>query len=51
MKNMAGKVAHVQFLHDGSLIEYREKKDGSVNFLITGIKPDQTINVVEVFLK
>lgn len=51
MKNMAGKVAHVQFLHDGSLIEYREKKDGSVNFLITGIKPDQTVNVVEVFLK
>ncbi|MBR5586431.1 MAG: alpha-L-fucosidase [Clostridia bacterium] len=51
MKDMAGKVAYVQFLHDASELGFREKNDGSVNFIIPGIKPDQTVSVVEVFLK
>jgi len=51
MKGMAGKIAHVQFLHDGSALKFRENSDGSVNFIIPGIKPDQTISVIEVFLK
>lgn len=51
MGNMVGKIDYAQFLHDASEIRYRENGDGSVNFLIPGIKPDQTISVVEVFLK
>ena len=51
MKNRAGKIAYTQFLHDGSELKIRENKDGSVNFIIPGIKPDQTVSVVEVFLK
>ena len=51
MGNMAGKIDYAQFLHDASEIRYRENADGTVNFLIPGIKPDQEISVVEVFLK
>lgn len=51
MKDMAGKIDYAQFLHDASEIRFRENADGTVNFLIPGIKPDQTISVVEVFLK
>ena len=51
MENMAGKIDYVQLLHDASEIRFRENADGSVNFLIPGIKPNQTICVVEVFLK
>ena len=51
MANMAGKIDYAQFLHDASEIQIREKKDGSVRFLIPGIKPKQEISVVEVFLK
>lgn len=51
MGNMAGKIDYAQFLHDASEIRYRENRDGTVNFLIPGIKPNQTISVVEVFLK
>lgn len=51
MANMAGKIDYVQFLHDASEIQIREKKDGSVSFLIPGIKPKQEISVLEVFLK
>ena len=51
MEGMAGKVDYAQFLHDASEIQFREKADGSVNFLIPGIKPNQVISVLEVFLK
>ena len=51
MANMAGKIDFVQFLHDASEIHYREKADGVVNFLIPGIKPNQEIAVLEIFLK
>ena len=51
MGNMAGKIDYAQFLHDASEIRYRENADETVNFLIPGIKPDQEISVVEVFLK
>ena len=39
MENMAGKIDYVQLLHDASEIRFRENADGSVNFLIPGIKP------------
>ena len=51
MENMAGKVDYVQFLHDASEIQFREKRDGSVHFLVPGIKPEQTVSVLEIFLK
>lgn len=51
MQNMAGKIDYAQFLHDASEIRFRENADGSVNFIIPGIRPDQTISVVELFLK
>lgn len=51
MANMAGKIDYVQFLHDASEIQYRENADGSVYFLIPGIQPNQTVTVLEVFLK
>ena len=51
MKNMSGKIAYTQFLHDGSELKVRENGDGSISFIIPGIKPDQTISVVEIFLK
>lgn len=51
MENLAGKIDYAQFLHDASEIRFRENPDGSVNFIIPGIKPEQTVSVVEVFLK
>ncbi len=51
MADMAGKIEYAQLLHDGSEIAIREKKDNSVTFLTPGIKPEQTISVIEVFLK
>ena len=34
-----------------SEIKYREESDGSVNFIIPGIRPDVTVPVIELFLK
>ena len=51
MGNMAGKIKYAQLLHDGSEVQIREKADGSVSFLTPGIKPDQVVTVIEVFLK
>ena len=51
MGNMAGKIDYAQFLHDASEIRFRENPDGTVNFIIPGIKPKQEISVIEVFLK
>jgi alpha-L-fucosidase len=51
MKHMAGKLDYAQFLHDASELRFRENADGTVNFIIPGIRPDQTISVVELFLK
>ena len=50
MENMAGKIDYAQFLHDGSEIEIREKGD-LVTFLTPGIRPNQIVPVIEVFLK
>ena len=50
MEMPAGRIDYAQLLHDGSEIAFREK-DGIVTFLIPGIKPDQEISVIEVFLK
>ena len=44
------QVAYAQFLHDGSEIITRKKKNGDVHFLVPGIRPDQRIPVIEVFL-
>ena len=49
--NLADKIDYCQFLHDGSEIKFRKNEDGSVNFVIPGIKPDMYIPVIEVFLK
>lgn len=51
MKDMAGKIDYVQFLHDASEIRFRNEADGRVSFIVPGIKPNQTISVIEVFLK
>lgn len=51
MKNVAGKVDYAQFLHDASEIRFRENEDGSINFRVPGIRPNQTVSVVELFLK
>ena len=50
MEMPAGKIDYAQLLHDGSEVAIREK-DGIVTFLTPGIKPEQTITVIEVFLK
>lgn len=51
MDNAADKIDYMQFLHDGSEIQYREKEDNSVSILIPALKPDKIVPVVEVFLK
>ena len=51
MENLADKIDYAQFLHDASEIRFRKNPDDSVNFIIPGIKPDQPVNVIEVFLK
>jgi len=51
MQGMAGKVDYAQLLHDASEIRYRENADGSVNFIIPGIQPKQTVCTIELFLK
>ncbi len=51
MEDIAEKIDYSQFLHDGSEIRYRENNDGSVNFIIPGIRPDMINPVIEVFLK
>ena len=51
MMGMAGKVDYAQFLHDASEIRFRENADGSVNFIIPGIRPNQTVCTLELFLK
>ena len=50
MKNLADKIDYAQLLHDASEIRFRKNPDNSVNFIIPGIKPNQVINVIEVFL-
>ncbi|MBQ4517500.1 MAG: alpha-L-fucosidase [Clostridia bacterium] len=51
MTGMKGKIDYAQLLHDGSEIRFREEKDGSVSFIIPGIKPDVTLPVLELFLR
>lgn len=50
-ENLAERIDYAQFLHDGSEIRYRPNGDGSVNFIIPGIKPDVVVPVIEIFLK
>ena len=50
-EDMKGKIDYAQLLNDGSEIRFREEKDGSVNFIIPGIKPDVTVPALELFLK
>ena len=51
MAGIADRIKYAQFLHDGSEIRFRKNADNSVNFIVPGIRPSQTISVVEVFLK
>ena len=51
MENMADKIDYIQFLHDASEIKYRKNANNSVNIIVPGIRPDQVIPVIEVFLK
>lgn len=51
MCNMADKIEYAQLLNDNSEIKFREEYDGSVNFIVPGIKPDVTVPVIELFLK
>ena len=51
MENVSGKFAYAQFLHDGSEIRFRENANGSVSFVIPGIKPECIVSVIEVILK
>ena len=63
MHNLAGKIEYAQFLHDGSEIQYTEKKpdhfcpegqteaDDLVSFKIPAVIPKMIDPVIEVFLK
>ena len=51
VKNMADEIDYIQFLHDASEIKYRKNANNSVNIVAPGIRPDQVIPVIEVFLK
>lgn len=62
MRNLAGKIAYAQFLHDGSEIQYTEGEivtisnhitvyDDMVDFILPTPKPNCEIPVIEVILK
>ncbi len=63
MRNLAGKIAYAQFLHDGSEVLYREGdragsehdrpagNGGDVHFSLPAVKPPSLVPVIEVFLK
>jgi len=51
MPDVAGVFDYAQLLHDGSEIQFREKPDGGVRFIVPGIKPDCVVPVIEVMLK
>ncbi|MBQ9920811.1 MAG: alpha-L-fucosidase, partial [Clostridia bacterium] len=51
MDGIADYADYAQFLHDGSEIRFRKNANGSVNFVIPGIKPKMLNPVIEVFLK
>lgn len=50
LHSLAGKVEYMQFLHDASELKY-EEKDGNVLVSLPVQKPDQTVPVIEIFLK
>jgi len=47
LPGLAGKVAYVQFLHDGSELFFHEK-DGGIEIELPRIKPDQLVPVIEI---
>lgn len=51
MENLAEKIDYAQFVFDGSEIHYRINDDNTVNFIVPNIKPEETISVIEIFLK
>ena len=61
MDNMAGKIEHAQFLHDGSEVKMVESmevagamhhvENNGVMFVLPAIKPNTTVPVIELFLK
>ena len=63
-KNLAGKVAYAQFLHDGSEVKIRENDpnaphghmtvsapDGGISLMLPVVKPEITVPVIEIILK
>jgi alpha-L-fucosidase len=54
LKDMAGKVKYIQFLHDASEIKFRQESNESNNDLVVDLpvlKPNTEIPVLEVYLK
>ena len=61
MDNVAGKIEHAQFLHDGSEVKMVESmevagamhhvENNGVMFVLPAIKPNVTVPVIELFLK
>jgi len=54
LKDMAGKVKYIQFLHDASEIKFRDGSDEGKNDLVVELpvlKPHTEIPVLEVYLK
>ena len=62
LPGFAGKIAYMQFLHDGSEVKYSEKglshhdagnpkDDDFVMIELPVVKPDVTVPVIEIFLK
>lgn len=61
MDNMAGKIEHAQFLHDGSEVKMVESmevagamhhvENNGVMFVLPAVKPNVTVPVLELFLK
>ena len=61
MANLAGKVEHAQFLHDGSEVKMcdglevagvvHRVSDNGILFVLPAVKPKVTVPVIELFLK
>jgi alpha-L-fucosidase len=51
LKDMAGKVKYIQFLHDASEIKFRQPENSNdLNLELPVLKPDSEIPVLEVYL-
>jgi alpha-L-fucosidase len=52
LKDIAGKVKYIQFLHDASEIKFRKAENSNdLNLELPVLKPDSEIPVLEIYLK